>query len=74
MVSLLVLDIVRATVVSNKEPSPRGCAGCRIGARFLRPRGISPLKGVNPAGTPGYRNGTESFCGLKGLPSVVQDV
>jgi hypothetical protein len=70
MVSLLVLDIVRATVV----PSPRGCAGCRIGARFLRPRGISPLKGVNPAGTPGYRNGTESFCGLKGRPSVVQDV
>ena len=71
MVSLLVLDIVRATVVSSKEPSPRGCAGCRIGAMFLRPRGISPLKGVNPAGTPGYRNGTES---LKERPWVVQDV
>ena len=24
----------------------RGCAGGRIGTRFLRPRGISPLKGV----------------------------
>jgi hypothetical protein len=51
----------------------RGCAGGRIGTRFLRPRGTSPLKGVNPAGTPGYRNGTESFFGLKGHPSVVQD-
>ena len=51
----------------------RGCAGGRIGTRFLRPRGTSPLKGVNPAGTPGYRNGTESFFGLKGRPSVVRD-
>ena len=25
-----------------------------------------------PAGTPGYRNGTESFFGLKGRPSVVR--
>jgi len=40
------------------DPPPRGCAGGRIGTRFLRPRGTSPLKGVNPAGTPGYRNGT----------------
>ena len=55
-------------------PPPRGCAGDRIGTRFLRPRGTSPLKGVNPAGTPGYRNGTESFFGLKGRPSVVRDV
>ena len=56
-----------------KDPPPRGCAGGRIGIRFLRP---SPLKGVNPAGTPGYRNGTESFFGLKlkGHPSVVRDV
>jgi hypothetical protein len=53
---------------------PRGCAGGRIGTRFLRPRGTSPVKGVNPAGTPGYRNGTESFFGLKGRPSVVRDV
>ena len=53
---------------------PRGCAGGRIGTRFLRPRGTSPLKGVNPAGTPGYRNGTENFFGLKGRPSVVRDV
>jgi hypothetical protein len=28
----------------------------------------------NSAGTPGYRNGTESFFGLKGRPSVVRDV
>ena len=27
----------------------------------------------NPAGTPGYRNGTDSFFGLKGRPSVVRD-
>ena len=52
----------------------RGCAGGRIGTRFLRPRGTSPLKGVNPAGTLGYRNGTESFFGLKGRLSVVRDV
>jgi len=55
-------------------PPPRGCAGDRIGTRFLRPRGTSLLKGVNPTGTPGYRNGTESFFGLKGRPSVVRDV
>ena len=29
---------------------------------------------INPAGTPGYRNGTESFFGLKGRPTVVRDV
>jgi hypothetical protein len=62
------------TDLHNMLPSPRGCAGGRIGTRFLRPRGTSPLKGVNPAGTPGYRNGTESFFGLKGRLSVVQDV
>jgi hypothetical protein len=28
-------------------PPPRGCAGGGIGTRFLRPRGSSPLKGVN---------------------------
>ena len=28
----------------------------------------------NPAGTPGYWNGTEIFFGLKGRLSVVQDV
>ena len=56
------------------EPPHRGCSGGRIGTRFLCPRGTSPLKGVNPAGTPGYRNGTESFFVLKGHPSVVQDV
>ena len=34
---------------------------------------VSPIVHMNPAGTPGYRNGTESF-GFKGCPSVVQDV
>ena len=53
--------------------SQRVCRG-RIGTRFLRPRSTSPLKGVIPAGTPGNRNGTESFFGLKGRPSVVRDV
>ena len=53
-------------------PSQRVCRG-RKGTKFLHPRGTSPLKGVNPAGTPGYRNGTESF-DLKGRPSVVRDV
>jgi hypothetical protein len=57
-----------------RHPPHRGCAGGRIGTRFLRPRSTSPLKEVNPAGTPGYRNGTESFFGLKGRPSVVRDV
>ena len=51
-----------------------GCAGGRISTRFLRPRGTRSLKGVNPAETPVYRNGTESFFGLKGHPSVVWDV
>ena len=51
----------------SMQPPHRGCAGGRIGTRFLRPRGTSPLKGVNPAGT-------ESFFGLKGRPSVVRDV
>jgi hypothetical protein len=58
----------------DTPPPPRGFAGSRIGTRFLRPRGTSPLKGANPAGTPGYRNGTESFFGLKEGPSVVRDV
>ena len=46
----------------------------RIGTRTLRPRCTSHLKGVNPTRTPGYRNGTETFFGLKGRPSVVRDV
>ena len=56
------------------QPPPRGCAGGRIGTRFLHPRGTSPLKGVNPTGTTGYRNGNKSFFSLKGHPSVVRDV
>jgi hypothetical protein len=48
----------------------RGCAGGRIGTRFLSPRGTCPLNGVNPAGTLGYRNGTESFFGLNEGASV----
>ena len=59
---------------AKKDLPLRACAGSRIGIRFLHPRGTSPLKGVNSAGTPGYRNGTESFFGLKGRPSVVRDV
>jgi hypothetical protein len=66
---LLNLNTYGVTCVLN--PPHRGCAGGRIGTRFLRP---SPLKGVNSEGTPGYRNGTESFFGLKGRPSVVRDV
>ena len=54
-------------------PPPRGCAGSRIDTRFLRPRCTTPLKGVSPTGTPEYRNGTESFFGLQGRPSVVRD-
>ena len=46
----------RDMVLMCTSSYPRRCAGGRIGTRFLRP---SPLKGVNPAGTPGYRNGTE---------------
>jgi len=64
------IDIMYALLA---RPPPRGCAGGRIGTRFLRPRGTSSLKGANPAGTLGYRNGTESF-GLKGHPSVAWDV
>ena len=36
---------------------PRGCAGCRIGTRFPRPRDISPLKGVNPRESRGIEMG-----------------
>ena len=70
------LNIIRfGSIKSNPFcPPPRGCAGGRIGTKFLCPRGMSPLNGVNPVGTPGYRNGTESFFGLKGRPSVVRDV
>ena len=32
----------------NCNPPHRGRTGGRIGTRFLRPRGTSPLKGVNP--------------------------
>jgi hypothetical protein len=59
--------LIKYTYKSGGGYPPRECAEGRIGTRFLRPRGTSPLqKGVNPAGTPGYRNGTESFFGLKG--------
>jgi hypothetical protein len=30
------------------NPPHRGYADGRIGTRFLRPRGTTPLKGVNP--------------------------
>jgi hypothetical protein len=70
----LTLILGLSVKFATKTIFGRGCAGGRIGTRFLHPRGTSPLKGVNPAGTPGYRNGTESFFGLKGRPSVVRDV
>jgi hypothetical protein len=38
-------------IVNN--PPHGGCAGCRIGTRFLRPKGNSPLKGGQPRGNPG---------------------
>jgi hypothetical protein len=56
--------VVNLDIPHNRRTSlqaEEACAGGRIDTRFLRPRGTSPLKGVNPAGTPGYRNGTESF-------------
>jgi hypothetical protein len=66
---LCLYTLLSECIDSEINPAPRGCAGGRIGTRFLRP---SPLKGVNPAGTPGYRNGTESFFDLKRRPSVEQ--
>ena len=58
----------------NALPHPRGCTGGIISTMFLHPRGTSSLKGVNPAETAGYRNGTERFFSLKGRPSVVRNV
>jgi hypothetical protein len=58
----------------NTTDVTSGAPSKRIGTKTLRPRGTSPLKGVNPTATPGYRNGTETFFGLKGRPSVVRDV
>ena len=57
----ILWNIVSVVMVILLYPPPRGCAGGRIGTRFLRPKGTSPLKRVNPVGTPGCRNGTESF-------------
>ena len=34
--------------IIQTNPLHRGCAGGRIGTRFLRPRGTSPLKGSTP--------------------------
>ena len=70
-VSVSTFFLLDFGTVLTKSPTPRGSAGGRIGTRFLR---TSPLKGVNPAGTPGYRNGTERLFCLKGHPSVVRDV
>ena len=61
-------DSIVAVFYKYISPQPRGCAGGRIGTRFLRPRYTSPLKWANPAGTPRYRNGTQSFFGLKRRP------
>ena len=54
--------LFNVSFIHTTPPPHIGCAGGRIGTRFLRP---SPLKG----GTPEYRNGTESFFGLKGRTS-----
>ena len=70
----LSLNTIEQTKPNQSFAPPRGCAGGKICTRFLRPRDTSPLKVVNPAGTPGYRNGTESFLGLKGRPSYVRVV
>ena len=48
-------------ICTPPPPPPRGCAGGRIGTSFLRPRGTSPLKRVNPAETPGYKMGPRAF-------------
>jgi hypothetical protein len=40
----------------------------------LNATGLETRKDDGQGGTLGYRNGTESFFGLKGHPSVVRDV
>ena len=48
-------------------PPPRGCADGRIGTRFLRPRGTSPLKGITP-GNPGTYKWDRELLRLEGAP------
>ena len=46
--SSILLILNKMNISNVNDPPPRGCAGGRIGTRFLHPRGTSPLKGVNP--------------------------
>ena len=39
--------LVRAGCINNQTPLLKGCAGERIGIRYLRPWGTSPLKGAS---------------------------
>ena len=45
---LCLYTLLSECIDSEMNPPPRGCAGGRIGTKFLRPRGTSPLKGDNP--------------------------
>ena len=45
---LCLYTLLSECIDSEINPAPRGCAGGRIGTRFLRPRGTGPLKGANP--------------------------
>ena len=47
-------------------PPHGGCAGGRIGTRFLRPRGTSPLKGGQPHGNPGVKKWDRELLRLEG--------
>ena len=38
---------VRAGCINTRTPLLKGCAGERIGTRYLRPGGTSPLKGAS---------------------------
>ena len=43
-----------------------GVGGGRIGTRFLRPRGTSPLKGGQPCGNPGVYKWDRELLRLEG--------
>jgi hypothetical protein len=64
------------TVIVLTQLCEEGHVSCTLKTSFVVRALFLPncVKRVNPAGTPRYRNGTESFFGLKGRPSVVRDV
>ena len=39
--------LARAECINTRTPLLEGCAGERIGTRYLRPGGTSPLKGAS---------------------------